>query len=245
MVDERNCLDSNQRRIVKMTTILEELIEKHDELIIIQADKGYRTILMEKCNLNKIIEIFIQKQVINGLYEQVTEVGEEIKIKLIKEMAMLRLRVSNSGEWKTRGIFVDRGNKNMAIEEEFWKGIRAVDNKIPNMIFTIKAHKKPMALRNICPKNKAITYGVNKVVATIPVMDIRIKFDEMGFEDHNIYNAIEWARKKIEGTKIDDNEQMVTVDVKEMFNNINTGLLLNFIKININGKCSTQTSLWT
>lgn len=58
----------------------------------------------------------------------------------------------------------------------------------------------------------------------------------MGYDDHNIYNAIEWARKKIEGTAIKDSEQMVTMDVKEMFNNINTDLLVRLIKININDK---------
>lgn len=81
-----------------------------------------------------MIEIFIQKQIMNGLYKQTSEIGEGIKIKLNKEMATLRLKVSNNGDWKTKGIFVDRCNKNMAIEEEYWKAIRAVDNKIPNMI---------------------------------------------------------------------------------------------------------------
>lgn len=172
LVNERCRLDSNQRLIVKMTTALDDFISQNKNLIIIQADKGNSTILMEKQELNKMIEIFIQKQVMNGLYEKITETGDEIKVKLNKEMAMLRLKVSNNGEWKTKGIFMDRCNKNVAIEEEFWKGIRAVENKIPEMIFTIKAHKKPMALRNICPKNKAITYGVSKVVAAILEMAI-------------------------------------------------------------------------
>lgn len=48
-----------------------------------------------------------------------------------------------------------------------------------------------MSLRNICPKNKAITYGVKD----------KGKCEEMGFEDHNIYNDVERARKKIENTE--------------------------------------------
>lgn len=48
----------------------------------------------------------------------------------------------------------------------------------------------------------------------------------MEHKDTNIYDIIKWA-KNIEGQRICEDEELVKVDIKEMFNAINTEKLLN------------------
>lgn len=114
----------------------------------------------------------------------------------------------------------------------YWKWILEVESKVPEMKFVIKAHKPEMSIRNICPKNRTWTYGLSKAVDKIIKKALEKNMKIIGYTDRNIRDIEKWA-EEMDGEAIGEDEEMITIDVKEMFNDIGIEKLTNMIRRNL------------
>lgn len=230
MCDYNNKLNLIDKKIINMLMCLEDFIKSNPNIVIMEADKGKKTITIDKDELDTMTQKFMEEAFLKELYVYRGTFNEkEILIMRNKTKAILYRNIS---KWKEHGIFVIRNECNLGKEKWFWDTMRNVDNEIPKMIFTVKTHKDILGVRNICPKNKCISYGVSKAVYSILDIALKNKWTKLKYVDKNIYNVVEWA-KGIDGHIIRNNECLVTVDIKEMFNEINVNKLIEFISRNI------------
>lgn len=103
------------------------------------------------------------------------------------------------------------------------------------MRFVVKTHKEDgLAIRTICPKNKTWTQQLSKVIADIIEDSIKYNFLKI----NNIANIkdIEIFATNIQCQIIKENEEINSVDIKEMFNKINKEDLSDIIRRYINSE---------
>lgn len=202
-------------------------------LCIKQSDKGKQTIIMDKDEFNEMTNIFIEKALNNKLYIYEEIINEDkAHITGNREIARLRRKVCT---WKEKGLFIIRNQKNISQEETYWNKILDVSNHIPYMQFVVKTHKEDgLAVRNIWPKCNTWTQKLSKVIADTIEDAIRDNFLRINYIDTNIKNIEKFA-SNLQGQHIKDNEEITSIDIKEMFNKIDQDSLIDIIRRYING----------
>lgn len=160
-------------------------------------------------------------------------------IMINKEMAKLRRNISR---WKEMGIFKKRNGENIGKEKKMWYIMGKMNNEIPKMRMIIKAHKKDLAIRNICPKDQTWTTGVSKALVKLLDKMIEKEMESLGYENKNITDIMQWG-ENIDGCHIDDNEDIIVCDVKEMFNEIDNELLVDIILRNVDNEICNKKQL--
>lgn len=230
-IKNKKAASKGEEKIMEMIQELEEFMIKNKDVTVEQTDKGKKTIIMEKERKDRMERLFMEEAQNRGMYrmEKMADKKGE-KIMGNREMAKLRRKIS---DWKERGIFKERSERNIGKEKEMWDTMINVGTEVPEMRFIIKAHKEEIGIRNLCPKNKTWTYGISRVVDNIIRKGLKENLQKMGYIDRNIRDVVKWGQE-IEGMKIEEEEEMVTVDVKEMFNMIDTDKLISMVRRNIN-----------
>lgn len=143
-----------QKEILKMV----KFMEQNSQLIILEADKGKKTAILEIETFVVIREKFMQAALMKGIYKLVGEANQnEIRKTRNRNMTNLRRRKII---WKENVILRDRSAENCGKENKIWNRIIDVEDQIPEMNFVIKTNKVIMSVRNICPKNTTATYEV-------------------------------------------------------------------------------------
>lgn len=206
---------------------LEKFMNNNKDICILQADKGKKTIMMETEEFNKMARMFMEKGLNKKLYNFEDEINKKMKqIITNKEVAKFKLNIT---KWKMAGIFNERNEKNKGKERFFWDNILNIKEKIPKMSFIIKAHKEEgLQIRNICPKNGTWTHQLSTVIATILDDTLKGNLEKINHRNCNISDIQKFA-KQIQGTTINENEEINIIDIKEMFNEINIEQLMNII----------------
>lgn len=171
---------------------VESFLKNNQNITIQQADKGNVTVAMEKTELTRLTTIFMQSAQIKGLYKFIKNSNQISSIEQNRELGLLRKKAS---EWKTAGFFRNASNmsneqktRNKGRQEQYTQWITNVQNRIPNMVFTIEAHKVPIHIRNIAPKNNSITYGTAKVIANLLMETLNTQWLKLEYKDQNIYD---------------------------------------------------------
>lgn len=92
-----------------------------------------------------------------------------------------------------------------------------------------------MGIRNICLKNNACTLSM--IITEILKDALQKIWKELVYSNKNtnIKNIEQWAGS-IECESIDDNEEMICLDIKEMCNAIDTDILMDIIRKNIDSQ---------
>lgn len=216
-----------ERDILHTVIELERFMKNNKDICILQADKGKKTIMMETAEFNRMARIFMEKALNKGLYILEDEIKKEMEQRITnREIAKFKQNVS---KWKKAGIYINRNEKFIGKENQFWDHILNVNEKIPRMSFIIKAHKEEgLQIRNICPKNNAWTHQLSTILSTILYDAINDNMKEINYQNYNILNIQNFA-KQLQQTTIGENEEITIVDIKEMFNEIDTKQLMNII----------------
>lgn len=227
LLQRKTKIGEKERNILYTIMELEEFMEGNKGLCIQQADKGKITILMKRKEFTELANKFMDRALNEGLYRFMGEIDSE-KLDMIpkKEIALLRRRVAI---WRKCGIFKIRNERNISIESQYWERINTTQQQIPRMKFIIKAHKEGgLEIRNICPKNRTWTYQLGQVLCEFLEDTLKKKLLEIKHTNHNIDNIQDFALF-IQEYPIEEDEEIVSIDIKEMFNEINTKKLIDII----------------
>lgn len=241
MLEDRTNPGKKERKIIKAVNDLEKFMKENKDLCIKQADKGNQTIIMEKAIFKELANTFLEKALNNKLYT-FEEVASENTIEIIalREMARLRRKVSI---WKQGGLFIQRNEKNVSLEQTYWSHITNVDSHIPNMLFVIKTHKEEgLAIRNICPKNKTWTQHLSQIITDIIEDALKDNLRKINYINTNIDNIEKFA-EEIQGQTIQEDEEINSVDIKEMYNKIDQNSLIDIIRRYIDNQTYNRETL--
>lgn len=219
------------RSIINAIMELEEFMVKNKDLYIARTDKGKKTIIMEKSEFKSMKAIFMEKAVNAGLYKWEGQLMKEQIENINKyEIDKLRRKVK---VWKIKGIFKDKTEANIQREKRIWEVTNNIEGKIPNMEFLIKTHKPGgLQMRNVSPKNNACTYYTSIILTDFLEETLRRSWELLQYYDTNIYDTVKFS-EELQSTILRDDEDITIYDIKEMFNTINTDILMEIIERHI------------
>lgn len=241
MIHEKINLGKRERNIIKTITDLEDFIKSNEHVCIKEADKGKQTIILYKKEFNEMANKFMERALNDELYIYLEDDDKsKLDMRIRRETALLKLR---SNKWKEKGLFKDRSPSNIGKEKEMWDKIRDVHIKIPNMQFVVKAHKKEgLGIRNICPKNKTWTYQTSAIIASLLENALIKNLNKIKYIDTNIKDIEKFALL-LQNKILNKNEEIISIDIKEMFNKINKNKLMDILRRYIDNKTYNESTL--
>ena len=175
-------------------------LQKEESILILPADKGRATVVLDKQEYKEKVNIMLSDQ---KTYEKLNhDPTARYKRKLVNILTTLK-------------------KDNKISEKKYWKLYPTVEN-IPRMYCTPKVHKEGTPLRPIVDYTGTIMYETSRELADIlgPLV---------GLTQHHVKNSKELA-EDISGIMIEDEEEFVSHDVVSLFTNTPVSKSLEIIE---------------